>query len=198
MDEILKTEIEHPRHAAIILAAGASRRMGTAKQLLNKDGETLLRRAIRMAQKTNPVQTLVVLGHEADNLFSTIKDMKVQRIDCKDWQQGMSASLRAGVSLVDAECQGALVVLCDQVELSEKHLELLCNIWRLQSDHAVASAYDHTLGVPAMLPRSWFHRVDSLGGDQGARDLLRNDPSVLAVVAPELARDIDTPQDLGD
>jgi CTP:molybdopterin cytidylyltransferase MocA len=52
------------------------------------------------------------------------------------------------------------------------------------------------MGVPALLPRSWFDRIASLQGDHGARDLLRSDPSVIGVLAPKLARDIDTTQDL--
>jgi len=194
MDEIMKMEL--PLHAAIILAAGASRRLGTAKQLLSNDGESLLRRATRMAQETNPMQTLVVLGHDSDTLFATINDMNIQRVDCAEWSKGMGASLRSGMAQVSAECDGALILLCDQIELSTKHLHLLCNIWQQQPEHAVASVYANTMGVPALLPRSWFDRIASLQGDHGARDLLRSDPSVIGVLAPELARDIDTTQDL--
>jgi len=196
MVEHFDDETESPPHAVIILAAGASRRLGTAKQLLEQQGELLLQRSARLARDTQPAQTLVVLGHDADRIFATISGDNVQRVDCPDWQQGMSASLRAGIVNVAKECRGALILLCDQMELTAHHLNLICRTWRQQPDRAVASAYANTLGVPALLPRAWFDRVTGLRGDQGARALLRGNPDVVSIGAPELVRDVDTTQDL--
>lgn len=187
-----------PRHVAIILAAGASRRLGFSKQLLKIDGESLVRRATRAALATSPVRTLIVVGNDADNVLAVIEDLAVEHVNCGDWMEGMGASLRAALSsLSNEECDGALVVLCDQPALTAMHLQTLVSTWHGSPERAVASAYANTRGVPAILPRAWFADLQQLRGDRGARELLRSRADdVLAVAAPELARDIDTRQDL--
>lgn len=187
---------ELPSHAVVILAAGASRRLGTPKQLLSINGELLINRIIRVALTTRPAQTLLVLGHGADEIHAMVHDDNVARIDCSDWQSGMSASLRAGIDGVDSRCDGALILLCDQPELASEHLQSIVQTWRQHPDHAVASRYQSTLGVPALLPRSWFPKIGAIGGDQGARELLRSLPQVIGIPSPQLARDIDFPWDL--
>ena len=185
-----------PRHAAIVLAAGASRRLGTPKQLLNVDGETLLHRAARIALATAPAQTLVVLGADAAAMREAVADLDVRSVVCDDWQRGQSASLQAGVSALEDGIEGVLVLLCDQVGLDAAHANTLLQAWHDEPTRAVASAYADVIGVPAVLPRAWFADVLRLQGDRGARDLLRRrDAEVVKIAAPALARDVDTPRD---
>lgn len=184
------------RHAAIVLAAGASRRLGTPKQLLNVDGETLLHRAARLALATAPAQTLVVLGAEAAAMREAVADLDVRSVVCDDWQRGQSASLQAGVSALEDGIEGVLVLLCDQVGLDAAHANTLLQAWHDAPTRAVASAYADVIGVPAVLPRAWFADVLRLQGDRGARELLRRrEAEVVKIAAPALARDVDTPRD---
>jgi len=185
-----------PQHAVIILAAGASRRLGTPKQLALLDNETLLNRTLRVASSTQPTQTLLLLGHNADEIYATVNYQPVERLDCSDWHTGMSASLRLGIQHVSPRCAGALVLLCDQPELSAAHLASMLNAWQQYPDRAVASAYANTVGVPALLPKHWFATILSVRGDQGARDRLRSDPNVIRIDAPELTQDVDVAGDL--
>jgi CTP:molybdopterin cytidylyltransferase MocA len=182
-------------HGAIVLAAGASRRLGRPKQLLEIDGEPLLRRAVRAVLATAPRECIVVLDDAApfDSVLDAL-DVRIVRI--AEAATGMAASLRAGVAALDAACDGALVVLTDQPALDERHLEALCTVWRAAPAFAIASAYAGVIGVPALLPRSWFDGVAALSGDVGARELLRSRPDVIAIPSPALARDIDTPRDV--
>jgi len=185
-----------PRHAAIVLAAGASRRLGTPKHLLHVDGETLLHRAARIALATAPAQTLVVLGANAAAMREAVADLDVRSVVCDDWQRGQSASLQAGVSALEDGIEGVLVLLCDQVGLDAAHANTLLQAWHDEPTRAVASAYADVIGVPAVLPRAWFADVLRLQGDRGARDLLRRrDAEVVKITAPALARDVDTPRD---
>ncbi len=183
-------------HAVIVLAAGASRRLGMAKQLVSFDGESLINHTLRLALETQPMQTVLALGHDADAIYSTIRYPLVERVDSVDWERGMSASLKTGIQHVSLGCDGALILLCDQPALSASHLNALLNAWHQQPDHAVASAYADTVGVPALLPRDWFKKILSIKGDQGARELLRNDANVIRVQSPELVHDVDFTQDL--
>jgi len=187
-----------PRLGAVILAAGASRRLGRSKQLILVDGETLIRRTVRAVLAVAPLRTAVVIGANAEETFRAVADLEVERVEAGDWASGMAASLRAGVDALGDAVDGLLVVLCDQPALSAAHLARLASAWRGAPDAPVASAYAGLLGVPAIVPRTWFAELGMLEGDRGARDLLRaRSDRVTAVAAPALAVDIDEPRDLG-
>jgi CTP:molybdopterin cytidylyltransferase MocA len=184
-------------HGAVVLAAGASRRLGHPKQLVEIDGEPLLRRVVRAVLATEPRDAVAVLGHDADRIAAALEGLKIRQVRIDDADEGMSASLRAGIAALDAGCAGALVVLTDQPSLGAPHLEAICAAWRATPTRAVASAYADVLGVPALLPRGWFSDVAALRGDTGARALLRaKRHEVIAIPAPDLANDIDMPDDV--
>ncbi|MBS0581505.1 MAG: nucleotidyltransferase family protein [Proteobacteria bacterium] len=186
-----------PAHGAVVLAAGASTRLGRPKQLVVHRGETLVRRAAGLALATRPRDAAIVLGFAAESVFPQVADLPLRRIDCADWQRGLGASLRAGVDALSADCAGVLVVLCDQPALDAAHLLALCDAWRRAPDRGVASRYANRIGVPALLPRSWFDALDATS-DRGMRDLLVQQHDRIDAIANEaLAVDIDVPGDLG-
>jgi CTP:molybdopterin cytidylyltransferase MocA len=185
------------KHGAVVLAAGASTRLGRAKQLIDIEGEPLLRRATRRVLATGPGDCIVVLDHDAERIGKVLDGLDVRVLRIRDADTGMAASLRAGLISLDASCAGALVVLTDQPALTADHLEALCAAWRAAPERAAASAYAGVLGVPAVLPRAWFEEIIALRGDAGARALLRaRSDDVTALAAPELAVDIDRVDDI--
>ena len=184
-----------PLLGAIVLAAGASRRLGRSKQLLRRHGETLVHRAARLALSTQPHDAVLVLGAEAARVRAAVADLPIRGVDCAEWERGMGASLRAGIGALDAHCAGVLVLVCDQPGLEPAHLDRLCAAWRAAPDYAVASAYAQRLGVPAILPRAWAAQLDD--GARGAGALLqRHRDRVVAVADEALAWDVDEPADL--
>lgn len=184
-------------HGAVLLAAGASTRLGRSKQLIEVDGEPLLRRAARALLGTSPHTFVVVLGHETTALRTCVADLPLQCIVAPDHSEGLAASLRTGIAALPTACDGALVALTDQPALDAGHLLALCDAWRAAPAQAIASAYAGVVGVPALLPRAWFADVMRLHGDTGARALLRErGAQVIAINATALAHDIDTPDDL--
>ncbi|WP_440224953.1 nucleotidyltransferase family protein [Dokdonella sp. MW10] len=186
-----------PRHGVIVLAAGSSSRLGRPKQLVMLDGEPLVRRVVRFALETSPLDAVVVTGAPVEGLDEALHRLAARHVRCDDHAQGMSASLRTGLAALTADCAAALVVLTDQPALDAAHLEALVSTWRARPEHAVASGYADTLGVPAVLPRAWFTGLATLQGDRGARDLLRaRRAEVEIVAAPALAADLDTTGDL--
>jgi molybdenum cofactor cytidylyltransferase len=163
------------------------------------DGQPLVRRAALAALATHPIRSAVVVGAESTTVLAALAGLTIESIYCHEWQEGMGASLRAGVKVLRQHCDGLLVVLCDQPALTAEHLQRLVDAWRKAPKRAVASSYAGTLGVPALLPAHWFARLLTLRGDAGARTLLRGRAAdVVTVAAPELERDIDCPQDLPD
>jgi molybdenum cofactor cytidylyltransferase len=186
-----------PRHGVVLLAAGGSKRLGQAKQLLEFGGETLVHRAARLALATAPRDAVLALGAHADAVQAAVATLALRPVPCAHWELGMGASLRAGLAALSADCAGALVLLCDQPDLDAAHLQALVAAWRADPSRAAASAYAGVLGVPALLPRAWFAELAALEGDRGARDLLRQRAAyVHAVACAPLSRDIDAPSDL--
>jgi molybdenum cofactor cytidylyltransferase len=185
------------RHGVIVLAAGSSQRLGQAKALIEVEGETLVHRALRLALDTQPDDCIVVSGTDEARVANAVSDLACRNVICADARLGLAASLKCGLLALDPSCQAALIVLTDQPRISSAHLRLLCSRWYMQPEFAIASGYADTLGVPAMLPRTWFSPLMENDSDQGARDLLRARPDQVQVVpAPELGFDIDTPGDL--
>ncbi|MFZ0392229.1 MAG: nucleotidyltransferase family protein [Terracidiphilus sp.] len=186
---------------AIILAAGASRRLGRPKQLLDLDGETLLARTIRVARESGADPVLVVLGADAHLISASVPMNEVITVLNPEWQEGMASSVRAGVrSLLSCvpDASGAILLVCDQPRLSAAHIRALIESFRQSSESAaVASTYSGTRGIPAIFPRLLFLRLLALTGDKGARNILA-DPQCPIVEAPFAGGeiDIDSPADI--
>lgn len=186
-----------PPHGAVLLAAGASTRLGRPKQLLEVDGEPLLRRAARALLASAPLELVVVLGHDAARIGAVLEGLPLRTAFAVDHAEGMAAALRTGIAALDPRCAGALVALTDQPALDAMHLVALREAWRAAPEQAAASRYAGVAGVPALLPRAWFGDLLALRGDQGARTLLRARLDQVSLIeAPALAFDIDLPQAL--
>lgn len=196
MPETTLPEAGAPEHGAVVLAAGASLRLGHNKLLLRHDGEPLVRRAARLALGTAPRDAVIVLGAEADIVFAEVRDLPIRRVDCANWREGMGVSLRAGLAALSGGCAGALIVVCDQPALDASHLEELCAAWRAAPGGAAASRYAGRVGVPALMPRAWFSALPA-DGDRGARELFAaRRARIVAVTNEALAIDIDCAEDL--
>ncbi len=180
------------RHGVVLLAAGRSRRLGAAKQLLELSGEPLARRAARLALTTSPLDAVLVTGDGARAVEEAVRGLAIRCVGAEDFEEGMGRSLAAGLRHLDPACAGALVVLCDQPALTAVHLARLVDAWIAEPAFAAASGYAGTVGVPAVLPREWFSRLMAARGDRGARDLLRENGREIRVVPDErLAQDVD-------
>ena len=189
-----------PRCGLVILAAGASRRMGSPKQLIEIDGRPLLVRAIEAALAAPVWPVVVVLGANAVAIRPVIGHLPVLVIENPAWSEGMASSIREGVATLrqfSRTLDAAVLALCDQPGFSAATVESLLAAHRATGRGIVAARYTGRLGAPALFAREHFAALTALTGEEGARDLLNADPArVAAVELPELARDLDTPADL--
>jgi CTP:molybdopterin cytidylyltransferase MocA len=184
-----------------VLAAGASKRLGQPKQLVQYKGETLLERAIRMARESGAAPVIVVVGAGHERIIAGVRFEAAKAILNPFWEQGIATSIHAGLAAVEwlaAEASGALILPCDQVRLSADHLRALLEAFAGNGGTSiVASTYAGVLGIPAVFPRAAFGELMALEGDKGARALLLRPPC--PVVEVEFAGgevDIDEPADL--
>ncbi len=189
-----------PRCGLVILAAGASRRMGSPKQLIEIDGRPLLVRAIEAALAAPVWPVVVVLGANAAAIRPVIAHLPVLVVENPAWSEGMASSIREGVATLrqfSRTLDAAVLALCDQPGFSAATVESLLAAHRATGRGIVAARYSGRLGAPALFAREHFAALTALTGEEGARDLLNADPArVAAVDLPELARDLDTPADL--
>ena len=182
--------------AAIVLAAGASSRLGQPKQLVRTDGETLLRRTTRLAGEAGCSPVIVVLGWNGELFVRELDGLTAQTVINPNWQQGMASSLKCGLECVSGSAN-VMVLVCDQPNLNALLLQKLLSTHSERQLPITASAYGEALGVPAVFSSSLLSELQALTGDQGARKIIaRYAGRAAAVPFPEGEFDIDTPADL--
>ena len=174
--------------AAVVLAAGASRRLGEPKQLVRLGKETLLERTVRVCHEAECTPVVVVLGAAADLIREQCALSEVHIVVNEEWTQGMGTSIRAGARALGSDMEGCLIVTCDMPAVSAEHLQKLMRVGDL-----AASAYAGRRGVPAYFPSATVGELLKLSGDEGARELLKHARPV-ELVYGEL--DVDTAEDL--
>ncbi len=184
---------------AVILAAGASSRMDKPKQLLRLGGRTLLRRAVDAVLASDAWPVVVVLGANQELIRPEIARLPVLVAGNSDWPEGLASSIRTGALVLDSfslSLDAALLVPCDQPNLSPAAIALLVGSASNGQKSIVAARYDSHAGPPVLFARRHFPELLELRGAGGARLLLDRHPDALALVdLPELATDLDTPED---
>lgn len=185
------------RLGAVILAAGASSRMGQPKQLLLLGGRTLLQRTADACLEAALWPVVVVLGSQAADIRPTLARLPLLVVENPAWPEGMGSSVGPGLELLERfsrRLDGVVLAVCDQPGFSADALARLREAWVAEPGGVAAARYAGRLGTPAIFHRRHFAQLRALQGDQGARDLLRQ-PQVAACDLPGLARDLDTPED---
>jgi molybdenum cofactor cytidylyltransferase len=183
----------------VILAAGASVRMGRPKQLLLYRGKTLIRRAAEAALASACHPVVVVIGAHAGPLKEELDGLPVLTADNRRWGEGMSSSIRSGLGALvaaDPELEGAVIMLCDQPFVDAGVINRLADARRETGKNIVASEYGGARGVPVFFGRELFAELAGLDAAEGARRVIENHPHEVATISlPEAAVDIDTPYD---
>ena len=181
--------------ALVLLAAGASTRMGQPKQLLPYRGRTLLRHAAETAVVAGCAPIVLVTGALHDELLAEIVGLPILAVHNPDWETGMASSIRAGLAAVAAAAPRAvLIMLTDQPLVTPELLRQLIVQQHATQAPIVAAAYGETLGVPAIFDKSLLPELLKLQGAQGAGRLIaRLGAAVGQVAFPAGLLDVDTP-----
>ncbi|MGB5635072.1 MAG: nucleotidyltransferase family protein [Waterburya sp.] len=184
----------------IILAAGASARMGTPKQLLPYRGRSLVRHAAETVLASICCPVIIVLGANAEQIQPELEQLSVHIVKNPQWHLGMGASIRSGIETImkiEPKLDAVVISLADMPLISTNHINNLVERYEQQSCPViVASAYRATIGVPTLFDRSIFWALTNLQGKAGAKSIIKkyaNSMSLLATTEANL--DIDTPDD---
>ncbi|QNF33289.1 nucleotidyltransferase family protein [Adhaeribacter swui] len=183
----------------VLLAAGASVRLGSPKQNLAFQGQTLLQHAVQAARQSGCSPVVVVLGANAEALLPQLNFPEIKIFKNPDWEEGMGASVRNGVqNLLQSapDLESILLMTCDQPFVSGKLLQQLIAEKQKNLKKIIACAYQDTLGTPVLFDKQFFPDLLNLQGAHGAKKLLFKYPEQVGSIPFELGGfDIDTPTD---
>lgn len=184
----------------LILAAGASLRMGKPKQLLPWGTNTLLENAINSAKEANNDGVYVILGANKAIIKEQVTDKKVTFITNSAWESGLGSSIAVGMQhiaeTVKVSPDAILIMLADQPFIDASYLNSLLKSFKINEKSIVATSYGANLGVPALFDASYFKEILKLNKDFGAKELIAKNKEWVSIVFPyEKAVDIDTPSD---
>ncbi len=159
------------RVAGIVLAAGASSRMGQAKQVLDWQGQPLVRHAALTALAAGLEPVIVVTGAHADQVRAALAGLAVQVVWNEDWQAGQSASVKYGLAATPGDSGAAMFLLADQPFLTPPLIRALVEAHTRSLSSIVAPLIDEQRGNPVLFDRRTFPDFAELSGDAGARAL---------------------------
>jgi molybdenum cofactor cytidylyltransferase len=183
----------------VLLAAGASSRLGQPKQLLVINNGTLIRKSAEVALGTGCAPIVVVLGAHKEKMQAEIKDLRVAVIENDAWQEGMGTSVKAGMQALlslSPKIKAVILLLCDQPFVSTSLLHKLVQQYQNSGKPIIASQYGETLGVPALFDQQFFSQLTALQGDEGARKIIRQHAAMVGPLSFEEGKyDIDTIED---
>ena len=184
----------------VILAAGASRRMGSPKQLLPWGASTLLQHAIQTAQKTAASEIIVVLGANYSLVEEDIKDVSVTTLKNDNWAVGLGKSIACAASFVlksKKHIDGVLFMLADQPLIESSYLDNLIAEYSVGGNQILTTSYTNgKRGVPTLFDKHYFKELTTLNDDDGAKSILKKYHSHVTILDAEIENlDIDSKED---
>ena len=183
-------------YGIILLAAGASSRLGKPKQLLPYNDKTLLQHSLQIAIATEIEPIVTVLGANSDLLIESLENQKLTTVINEGWSEGMASSIRCGMEALlktTPALDGVIIMVCDQPFVTSTLLTDLVEKHQLTGKPIIASKYNSNLGTPALFDTTIFALLRSLKGDSGAKKMMQANPDwVESVDFPFGEFDIDT------
>lgn len=188
--------------AGLVLAAGASTRMGQPKQLLPIDGGTIIERVVNEALDSNLDKVVLVLGYQARRIKQAINHIltnpKLKVVLNRAFKTGMSSSIISGLAEIEENYDHLMILLADMPHINSELINLLLNRYLLSSLPLGAISIKGKRSHPVILSSRFFNELHKLKGDVGARSLFRKYSNQICLVEPEGnydEKDIDTPED---
>ncbi len=194
------TPAERPRSSVggILLAAGASTRLGQPKQLLDFRGNPLVRHIAQQALASSLASLAVVVGHRAADIIAALAGLTIQVVENPSYGQGQSTSLRAGLVSFPRDLSAALILLVDQPFIDVSLIDRLIGLYEESRALIVAPQFAGRRGNPVIFDRALFSELLTVVGDTGARDVIgRHRDRLVTLELPDdhVFQDVDTWED---
>ncbi len=188
--------------AAVVLAAGSSRRLGRTKQVEPWGDTTLLGRVLAAAKEMPVDEIWVVLGADAERIMSEVDFDDAGVVENPEWEEGIASSLRVGLDALTrlSRAERALILMGDQPDVSPDVVAQLLSAHSRSGRQVSVPKYRYTMGNPVVVDRALWSRLMSLEGDEGAMRLFRAHPEWVNEVwfPDQMPRDVDTESDVRD
>ncbi len=188
------------RIAAVLLAAGESRRMGSVNKLtLLVQGRPLVRRSAQILLGSRVSEVVVVLGHEAGRIRRLLADLPLRFVVNEDYADGQMTSVNCGLEALSDDCDGVMIALADQPRLETDDIDRLIEAFDAREDGSVlVPTYRGRRGNPVVL--SYDHRETILGGGRnlGCRHFIDKNPGLVSTIEMDndhVVVDLDTPEE---
>lgn len=181
--------------SAIILAAGRSERMSGLKQLMPWRQSTVLEQTVDNFLGSTANEVIVVMGYRAEEVRRALAAKPVRWVINPDYEQGMSASIIAGLSLVDDQTQAVMLALGDQPLINSQTISRLIGEFSSGDKGIVIPTYRGKRGHPVIFAMTYKEHLLQLKGDIGGRQIIARYPEDTLEVAVDcegVCIDIDT------
>jgi molybdenum cofactor cytidylyltransferase len=183
----------------LIPAAGASTRLGRAKQLVDYKGSPLLQHSLNTAMAVSPLETIIVTGANAKIIKNSVGDSDAHWVHNPNWSEGLGSSIATGVTAISPKASGVLILLCDQWRIEPADLKKLAEVWSSDPRRIVTASSAVQTMPPVIFPSSLFKQLKILSGHQGAKYLINAQAElVTAVPIDNAVFDLDTQAQLDD
>lgn len=183
----------------VLLAAGASSRLGRPKQLLMFQGKTLLDHAITSAKNSKAKNIVLVVGANEAAIIHSVITSGITVVKNENWEQGMSTSIIAGLQKIQMEepaIESVIFMACDQPFVTAVLINKLIENYEQIQKPIVASSYGNSVGIPALFDKTIFAAIMTLTGDKGAKKIINQHPDLVhSIDFPLGNNDIDTLSD---
>jgi len=191
---------ENQNIVTVVLAAGASTRMGSPKQLLNWGNSTLLEHTLNTVLELNSSEVVVVLGANFEIIKSEISKYPVTVLNNTSWKVGLGKSIAVAVEYIqklDYKVDGVMIVLADQPLIDSRFLGELCNAFNPNNNQIITTSYKNgKRGVPVIFDKHYFEELMLLNDDDGAKTLLKTYANSVNSLKPQSENlDIDSKED---
>lgn len=189
-----------PKVAALVLAAGQAKRMGSNKLVEQLDGKALVRHAVEAALASRAEPVILVTGHQRDAVEEALEGLDLLSVHNRAYAAGLSTSLKRGLAALPEGIEAAVVLLGDMPRIAPGTIDrLIASFNPLEGRAICLPTFEGKRGNPVLLGRQFFTELQTIEGDQGARELLREYADLVAEVPIDDAAillDIDTPEAL--
>lgn len=193
--------MESPSHISIVvLAAGASKRMGSPKQLLKWGDGTLIGNAIETVSKLASNELIVVLGAHYELIKNVIQTSPVTILNNENWEKGLGSTIAFAVEYLQnskSNVDGVLITLCDQPLITADFLNLFISKFQSGKNQILATSYGNgKQGVPVLFDKVYFNDLEKLNSDEGAKEILKKYSSHVEALTPQMDnKDLDTSEE---